>query len=329
MKKPILLSIFSALVICGCSTTKTTPIAPPLALADKDWLGTWTGAEKSFFGFDSTQALILEPGGLGSILTSDIFNPQKGEHWIAITSLSWEIVSPSLVNLTLLETKTLHGDGRWGVGTKKKGVFPLTSTQSGLRTEILGLSNARFQRVSNRPDQRIASKIIAEVQQSMQSQQMAGGNGNSGNKNAGLFLAGAGLGAAASGNLEMGQQLMNQAAATYSGVTPRNVDQIGGYDRNNYFTGGNGKAKESLGQATGTEAQLREAYPDGQAWDVQALNGTIWKVYYGAPTSIKNQMIASGNLVTASGRDQRNKVLRGPYKPYLGMKIGLVAIDPP
>lgn len=122
---------------------------------------------------------------------------------------------------------------------------------------------------------------------------------------------------------------MNQAASTYSGVPYRDVNQIGSYDRNKYFVGGKGKAKESMGQPTGSDAQLREAYPDGQAWDVQALNGTIWKVYYGAPTSIKDQMIAGGNLVRPSGFDGRNKVLRGPYKPYSGMKIGVVAINPP
>ena len=321
----------SCLLLAGCSAI-SKPMAPPLALSDTQWQGTWMVSQKSFFGYNSTQALVIEPGGTGLAVTSAIYYPNKWQHMITVSPLTWHKLSPTELSLQLGEPVTVSGDGTWSWRSKKSGATTLYSTQSGLRMDALGFNGSSFSRSSGKPTRNIANAIASEVAATMQAE--GGHPGSSGdssemspNQIAGLMLAGAAIGSTAGGNLQAGHALMNQAAATYSGMSVVNVNKIGNYDRRKYFVAGVGKPTEVMSRPSGTAAQLREAYPDGKAWDVQFLDGSVWKVARGVDTASKNSMLATGNAVIGANIANRNTARS--YKPYVGMKVGAEAINPP
>lgn len=77
-----------------------------------------------------------------------------------------------------------------------------------------------------------------------------------------------------------------------------------------------------------TDAQLREAYPDGTAYDVQVNNISHWLLVYGVPRAHADHLIAQGKQVTGEGSKHLNRIVRR-YPATTTMRIGRKKIPTP
>lgn len=109
---------------------------------------------------------------------------------------------------------------------------------------------------------------------------------------------------------------LQSTQAVIAAVTSESEDSSGGADEG------------EMRRVHATDAQLREAYPDGFAYDVMVLGGTEWYIMYGVDINTAKWAIQTGKGFAAVEYERYNRILKR-YRPYSGIKIGRKKIPGP
>ncbi len=284
----IVISVAAGFLL-GCGNTPATISAPPVALSSKQWEGVWEGTGKSYFGHESRQAIRIQSGGKGSVVTSAMYEPRhQPPLWVQEIPFSWEVINPSEMHIVLDEAQTLAGGGSWGMGAKRKGVLSLKSTEQGLVLDALGIGHVAFKKTA-KP---LGGNIGHEIAQDTRNRTLTmGGNpdtthqgSTTGEQVAAAFMAGAGLGAASNKEYGLAQQFLNQASASLAGKQSSQ----------------GGAGKDIMGNVTLGDSEM-SAYTDGKAYDVITMMPTTdgksageWCYQYGLPVGNARSLLATG-----------------------------------
>ncbi|RYD37855.1 MAG: hypothetical protein EOP87_02755 [Verrucomicrobiaceae bacterium] len=213
-------SVIPWIALQSCVAPSPAPTSPPLALSGKQWEGVWEASRTSYFKQESKQAIVLQSGGRGKIVTSTIFNPKsKPPLWVREFPLSWSVSSPNTLSVTMQESTTLAGDGVMSLRSKRGNTAVFHSTEAGLFVTGTNLDSVAFRKTGKSPGQDIANAVVTDTKNRVLA---LGGDPDAkgptiGQQASAALLTGAGVGAMGDKNYQAAQSLFEQAGKSLSG----------------------------------------------------------------------------------------------------------------